>query len=189
MSRKIEVSEYVAKAEKIAAKNGGYLPTMSKLQDDREIGVYRAIRANRSAFEHILPKMGRGRDKNKYAYVQANMDEDDEVLAKDLGVSKTTVRNWKQEIRESEHEQPESLETPDDVLIADLAKFVVKNIPEGWELTVTFGRDGCFVALIQPNGMKHDVKDAYGADLVQSALRHVNYARAKSDLPPVGWSS
>jgi hypothetical protein len=188
MSHRIEIAERVKEAERIASQNGGYLPTMSKLWDAKEIGIIRAIRADRAPFEHILPKMGRGRDKTKYAYVQAHMDEDDDVLAKDLDVSKTTIRNWKTEIREAGFRSYEPDDAPDDVTIDDVAKFVVKNLPEGWELDTTYGRDGCFVTLRQPNGMRRDVDDAYGASLVQSVLAHVNYARAKSGMPPVGWS-
>jgi hypothetical protein len=188
MSNRTEVDEYVKEAEQIAAKNGGYLPIMSKLWDQKQIGIVRAIRADRARFEHILPKQDRGRDKAKYAYVQANMDEKDEVLAKHLDVSKTTIRNWKTEIREAEFHQPDSIDAPDDVSMSDMAQFIVKNLPKGWDLNMTYDRDGCFVTLIQPNGMRRDVDDAYGASLVQSVIVHVNYARAKSGMPPVGWS-
>lgn len=188
MSRKIEVSEYVAKAEKIAAKNGGYLPTMSKLWDDRQSGIVAAIRLDRAPFEHILPKMGRGRDKTKYAYVQAHIDEDDDALAKSLDVSRTTIKNWKREIRESEFRSSDSHEAPDDATIEELSRFIVKNLPEGWSLDVKYASDGCFVALYQPSGTRCGVEEAYGAGLPQSVLTHVNYARAKAGMHAVGWS-
>jgi hypothetical protein len=115
------------------------------------------------------------------------MNEDDETLAKDLDVSKTTIRNWKQEIRESGFRPPQSVDAPDDATLSAVSKFIVKNLPKDWGLNLEYGQGGCFVVLIQPNGMPSGVDDACGATLVQSILAHVNYARLKSNLPPVGW--
>lgn len=186
MVRKIEVDEYVERAEKIAAANGGFLPTMSKLSDMREISVLRAIRADRSKFEHLLSKQGRGRDKIKYAYVEAHIDEDDEKLARDLDVSKPTVRNWKNEIRESGLMRTDAAEPPAEVAVADMVKFILKSIPEDWSLDLSFKNGGCFITLIQPNGARRDVASAYGKPVIQSIMIHVNHARVKSGLPEVG---
>lgn len=189
MSHKIEVDEYVRRAERIAARNGGFLPSMSKLSDMGEISVLRALRVDRAPFEHILPKQGRGRDKSKYEYVRAHMDDDDGVIAKAVGVSRTTVGNWKHEIREAGFVRPDSSDPPADATVDDMAKFIVENLPEHWTLDMTFGNDGCYVTLFQPNGMRRDVEDAEGASLGRSVLTHVNYARSRSRMPPVGWSS
>jgi hypothetical protein len=188
MANRVEFSEYVERAEQLAAENGGFLPTMTDLDDMGEIRVVRAIRLDRAPFEHLLPKMGRGRDKAKYAYVKAHMDEHEDDLAAELGVSKTTVRNWKAEIRESELGIVDVDDAPDDASVPELARFIIGNLPKDWTLDMTFGGGGCYVTLVQPNGMRRGVGEAQDKSIVESVVTHVNHARIKSGLEPVGWS-
>lgn len=187
MPRRIEIEEYVDRAEKIAEMNGGFLPNMTRLSDMGEASVLRAIRADRAPFEHILPKLGRGRDKVKYAYVGANLDEDDDKLAKDVGVSKTTVRNWKNEIRRDGYRDVDVETAPDDASMGDVADFILKNLPERWTLDVTFDDDGCYLTLLRPDGVRRGVDEADGMPVARSAVVHVNHARAREGLPPVSW--
>lgn len=182
-----DMVEAIERARAIAAENGGILPSVTWLHDNGHRSVAKAIRADRAPFESMLAKMGRGRDKRKYAYVRANMDVDDVKLAKDLDLSRATIKSWKAEIRESRFVEPDPSSVPDDVGAEDVARFIIRNLPHGWALDVSHDSHGCYVSLVQPNGMRREVETACDVGLVPSVVIHVNQARKEAGLEPVGW--
>lgn len=179
--------ESLGLAKELAARNGGVLPSVSRLTDEGYHTVVSAIREDRGPFEPILAKMGRGRDKNKYAYVAANMDKSNDELAKETGLSKTTIINWKTEINEAAFIDPDPSEIPEDVFAEDVTRFIIRNMPPGWKLDVSHDANGCYVTLVQPNGMRRGLDSAYGSSVVHSIVSHVNFARRKSGMEPAGW--
>lgn len=173
-------------AERIAAKNGGLLPTMTQLVDADYHGLVNAIQNDRGPFEHLLPKKGRGCDKAKYEYVQNHMDDDEHEIAEHLGISASSVRHWKERIRDEEM-GIDLTATPRDASMNDVAKFVIKNSPPKWLTNISLGAKDCFVTIRTPDGKTKVDHHAENLSIVQSVVAHVNRARKMAGMDPVQW--
>lgn len=178
------MKKHIAAAERLAAENGGKLPTNMQLLAGGHAGLLATIQKDRGPFEHLLAKDARGRDKEKLAVVEANLDMDDDELARLAGISPSTLKRWRQMILDERGGEPKA-KTP--ATLDELAGFVEEHLPEGWRIEVGMSEHGTFSSLMNPKGAIPNVREAEDKSIEEAIMIQLNFARKRAGLDPVEW--
>ena len=186
MPHETPLNHHLKTAERLAAENGGRLPRSTDLLSSGYGGLVRAIQEDRTPFEHLLAKDEHGRDKRKLAVVVANPSLADAELAELADLSTTTVRRWRQMLREERGGEPKA-KAP--ATLDELAEFVEEHLPEGWRIEVGMSEYGTFARLMNPKGAMPNVRDAEGKPIEEAIMIQLNFARKRAGLEPVGWEN